>query len=249
MGSRDLSNKRITVGLGLVSQVVDPLAVTKTEANSLLRASAAIRWDGLDFGMQASDKIDDRSLDDDASAQLRGFAQYGGGVPVFWPKVIDTGSVLRKMFNLVKVQGTELVYVERVGFKDTSEAFDDYDDINSYVVTTDGFKPDTEGDGGYAYLLTMLAKGLAQPWGMIRPDVATAVSITGTGTVAAGSVRLLRASYGGKDVTLRGDWRSSDEGVATVKKGVLVGVAAGTASIYASFPGATESTAFQVTVA
>lgn len=249
MPTRDLSNKRITVGLGLVSQVADPSAPTITECLTLLHASPAIRWNGLDFGVQASDKVDDRSLDDDASAQLRGFTQYGGGVPLFWPKATDTGSILRQAYNLLKVQGTDLIYVERVGWKSTSEEFAAYDDVNTYVITTDGFKPDTEGDGGYAYLLTMLAKGVAYPYTKIAPAAPTAVTITGTGTVAIGGVKLLNATYGGDDITKRATWTSSDSTVVEVHGGILVGLKAGTANVIATFPGATASTALAVTVA
>ena len=250
MPTRDLSNKRITIGVGPASAVADLSAPTQTEARALLMASPAVRWDGLDFGAQASDKIDDRSLDDDATAQLRGFPQFGGGVPLFFPKVTDQSSKLRQAYNLLKDQGTDIVWLERIGWADTKDQFTAGDNVNTYLLTTDGFKPDTEGDGGYAYILTMLARGITYPWTIIAADSPAAVAISGGGTqaLAVGAVALRRATYQGNDVTLRATWTSSNEAVARVEHGIIIGVSAGTANIVAKFPGGTNSTAVAVTV-
>lgn len=250
MPTRDLSNKRIQIGVGPLSAVLDPAAPTVTEAEALLHISPAVRWSGLAFGMQASQKLDDRSLDDDAAASLRGFPAFGGGVPVFYPKVTDTVSILRQAHTLLKTQGTDLIWIERVGFKSTSEEFAAGDNVNTYVVTTDGFNPDTSGNGGYAYILEMLARGIVHPWTIIAPASPVAVSVTGpaTLTVAGGAVGLAKAVYQGNDITKRGQWRSSDESKLIVQHGVLIPIAAGSASVYCDFPGATESTALAVTV-
>lgn len=251
MATRDLSNKRIQVLVGPANMVADPSAPTETECTALLHLSAAVRWNGLDFGMQASDKVDDRSLDDDASAQLRGFAQYGGGVPIFFPKITDTGSVLRQGYNLLKQQGTDLVWIERIGWGSTQDEVVAGDNVNSYIITTDGFKPDTEGDGGYAYLLTMLAKGIAFPWTIVAPTAPAKVTIDGAATrnVAVDGASLLRAHYLGNDVTKRATWRTTDGTKVRVEKGILVGEAAGASNVFASFPGALESDPLAVTAA
>lgn len=246
--TRDLSNKRITIGVGPLASVADPSAPTETEARGLLHLSPAVRWSGLAFGAQASQKIDDRSLDDDAAASLRGFPSFGGAVPLFWPKVIDTSSILRQAFNLLKDQGTDLIWVERVGFASTSEEFAAGDNVNTYVVTTDGFNPDTSGNGGYAYILEMLARGITYPWTILGTTVPTVVTVAGPAALAVGAVGLATATYLGNDITKRATWRSADETVAVVHNGVVVGVGAGTANIYADFHGATESTALAITV-
>jgi hypothetical protein len=251
MPTRDLSNKRIRVSVGLRSQVADLSCPLDTEIASLLHLSAAVRWNGLDFGMQASDKVDDRSLEDDASAQLRGFTQYGGGVPIFFPKRTDSGSVLRQAFTLLSQSATDLVWVERIGWGDVTDPIVAGDNVNVYAVTTDGFKPDTEGDGGYAYLLTMLARGESYPWTIVRDATPAPVTVTAVngGSAAVGTAALLRATYRGNDVTKRAQWRSSDATKITVEGGVAVRRAAGAASIFASFPGATESAAQALTAA
>lgn len=220
----------------------------------MLDATEAIRWDGYDFGMDASDQIDDRSLADNAAAQIRGFAQFGGNTPFFMPKVTDTGSILRQVFNLLKTQRTPLFVAERVGFKDWSSPWAAGDNVNIYRVLNDGFKPDTEGDGGYAYTMNLLSQGDVYPWTLVTPASASAVTITGSATaslsLAGVNVALRGATYQGKNITARATWISSNPAVATVDAhGVIQGKSAGTANVTATFPGATPSAAVAVTVA
>lgn len=248
MSTRDQGNGRVAVWLGTASAVADLAAPTAAELEAMLLVSEAIRWDGYDFGAQESDQIDDRSLADSGSAQLRGFAQFGGAVPFFYPRIEDTGTILRQAFNVLKTGRTDLILVERIGFKNWNEPAATGDDVNVYRVMNDGFNPDTEGDGGYAYIVNLLPKGDVYPWTKVAGG---AVAITGaaTATLAVDGVELRGAEIGGDDVTARATWASSDDTVATVEAGVIVGRSPGTATITATFPGATDSTAVTVTVA
>lgn len=253
MPTRDLSNKRIQMWLGLANSIADPEYDFATEAElaAMIMAAPAIRWDGLDFGAQASEQIDDRSLDDDATATLRGFLQFGGGVPFFFPKALDTSSVLREVFNLVKTKGTELALVERVGWVDRRTAGTAGDEINIYKVMTDGFMPDTEGTGGYAYLQTMLPRGIMSVKTIVADSPAVDVTISGGNvTAATGTIALRRAAYIGNDVTRRATWISDDETVALVNDGIieLVGSSTDTCEIIATFPGGGDSDPITVTI-
>jgi hypothetical protein len=248
MPTRDLSNRRIQIWLGLASALTDFTRVNVTQLNGMLQCAPAIRWDGLDFGMQASDQIDDRSLDDDATETLRSFLQFGGAMPFFFPKVTDTTSILRQVFNLVKTRGTELAVIERIGFVDRKTPAAAGDWVNIYKVMTDGYQPDTEGTGGYAYLQTMLPRGSAQPWTVVDAATPTAVTIAGGAvTGAAGTLALRRATYEGNDVTRNADWQSTNQAVAIVNDGIIEIVGTGTASVTAKMPGSLISTALSVT--
>lgn len=251
MPTRDLSNKRIQLWIGPASALSSFEFVTESELDAMLMAAPAIRWDGLDFGMQASEQIDDRSLDDDATATLRGFMQFGGGMPFFFPKVTDQSSILRQVFNLVKVQGTELAIVERVGFVDRRTPGTAGDNISIYKAMTDGYTPDTEGTGGYAYIQSMIPRGDVQPWSIVAADTPAAVTIKGAATaeLVVGDLTLRGAEYLGNDITPRATWMSSDQTVAIVdNRGIIEAVGAGSANITAIFPGAIESSAVAVTV-
>lgn len=252
MPTRDIANKRITLWVGLASALGSFQYATETELAAMLKVAPAVRWDGYDFGMQASDQIDDRSLDDSATATIRSFMQFGGGIPFFFPKITDQSSILRQAFNLFKTRGTQLAIVQRVGFVDRRMAGLAGDNITIMKALTDGYVPDTEGTGGYAYVQNLLPQGDVAPWTIVRGTTATAVTINGAGTqsVAVGGLALRTASYLGNDITNRAKWTSSNPAVATVdNRGIIEGISAGTANITAGFPGGTDSTALAVTVA
>lgn len=251
MPTRDLANKRITMWLGLSSALAQYTYATEAELAAMLKVAPAVRWDGFDFGIQASDQIDDRSLDDPATATIRGFMQFGGGIPFFLPKLTDSTSIVRQAYNLLKTRGTELAIVLRTGFVDRRAAGLAGDNISIFRAMTDGYVPDTEGTGGYAAVHNLLPRGDVAPWTIVRGSSPTAVTIGGGAvSIAPGGLALRTAAYLGNDITNRAQWRSSDPTKATVdNRGIIEGIAAGTASIYAGFPGATESTALTVTVA
>lgn len=250
MTTRDLSNRRVKFAIGTANSVANVLQPTLAELSALLDISPAVRWSGFDFGIQASSQEDDRSLTDDASATIRSFNQFGGALPLFFPKVTDLSSILRQAYNLVKNRNTELVVAERVGFKDNTTAFAAADEVNCYRVMTDGWTPDTAGTGGYAYLLNLTPRGDSVPYFIVPPATAASVTITGaaTATLTSGNVVLREATYQGLSVTSRATWISSNPAVATVDDGIIIGVSAGTANITAAYPGATTSTAVAVTV-
>lgn len=248
MSTRDQGNGRVAVWLGTASAVADLEAPTASEVNAMLLVSEAIRWDGYDFGAQESDQIDDRSLADTGSAQLRGFAQFGGAVPFFYPKIADTGTILRQAFNLLKSGRTDLILIERIGFKDWNDPIATADDVNVYRVMNDGFNPDTEGDGGYAYIVNLLPKGDVYPWTKIAGGTIALIGAA-TASLAVDAVELRGATVNGDNVTARARWSSTDDAIATVEAGVIVGRSAGAATVTATFPGATGSASVAVTVA
>lgn len=252
MPTRDLANKRVTLWLGLASALGQYTYATEAELAAMLKVAPAVRWDGYDFGMQASEQIDDRSLDDSATATIRGFMQFGGGIPFYLPKLTDTNSIVRQAYNLLKTRGTQLVIVQRVGFVDRRAAGLAGDNISIFRAMTDGYVPDTEGTGGYAAVHNLLPQGDVAPWTIVRGASATAVTIGGGAvslSVASGNVALRTASYLGNDITNRAQWLSSNPAVATVdNRGIIEPISAGTAQITAGFPGGTTSTPVTVTV-
>lgn len=249
MPTRDLSNRRVQIWAGLASAVPDFTKVNATQLNAMLALAPAVRWDGLDFGMQSSDQEDDRSLDDDATETLRSFMQFGGGIPLFFPKVADQSSILRQAFNLVRARGTELAIAMRVGFADRRAPGAAGDFVNLFRVMTDGYQPDTEGTGGYAYVQNMIPRGDVSPWIVVDSATPTAVAIQGAATLSGvvGSLSLRRATYEGNDVTRLADWTSSNETVARVTDGIIEITGVGTANITVKTPGSLASTALAVT--
>lgn len=252
MPTRDLANKRITTAFGPANGVADMTKPALAELQAFQPSSEAIRFDGFDFGGSESDEVDDRSLADDAGAVLRGFAQFGGAIPFFMPKLTDTGSILRRVWNVIKNTRTELLFWERVGFKDISQPLAAGDNVNISRIMTDSYNPDTEGDGGYAMIVNMLPKGDFLPWFVVPAATPAAITLVGaaTASLVVGAVTLRGAKYQGNDITARATWTSSNSNVATVDAhGVIVAVAAGTATITPSYPGAATNSGIAVTVA
>lgn len=255
MTTRDLSNKRRAVWLGLASAIADLDCPKASELNGvgMLRVAPAIRWSGLTLANQASTKVDDRSLADDGAAVLRGFAQFGGAVPFYYPKVSDQTSILRQTYDLVKSAQTELVWVERIGFKNFDEPAAAGDEVNAFLVLTDSMKPDTASTGGYAYVEQFLPQGTTRPWTVVRGDAPAAITTTAvtstTVSLADRKVALVSAQYLGNDITRRAEWVSDNPAVALVHQGVIVPVSVGTANVKAIFPGATDAVAVPITVA
>lgn len=247
MPTRDISNRRIRVGIGPASAISDAHwaagFANSTELGTLLTAAPAIRWDGFDFAPEASDQVDDRSLDDDAASVLRGFFQAGGAIPFYFPKAIDQTSVLRDIFDLVSVRGTLLTIAVRVGWIDRRTAFGNGDNVSLFKVITDGFQPDTEGDGAYAYTVNMLPQGYIWPWTVVANPTPAAVVIPATLALGVGDLGLLAATYQSNDITNRAQWSSSDETLAKVdNRGIVEGIAAGAPVITATYPGGTADT-------
>lgn len=245
MPTRDPGNGRIAVWLGASNAIANLAAPKVSEIQAMLLASEAIRWDGYDFGPSASDRIDDRSIADDASAQIPGFAQFGGAVPFFWPRKRDTFSILRKVYDLLKVTRTELIWVERVGWKSWNDPIEAGDVVNVYRVMNDGFNPDTEGDGGYAYIVSMLPKGDVHSWTIVAPS-GTPAAVTVEvyqATIDADTVGLAKATYQGHDITRRAEWSVADGTKASAVDGILIGLGSGTTEVTAAFPGATPGSA------
>jgi hypothetical protein len=251
MPTRDLSNKRIYAALGTANSVIDLSKLTLLEAQAMQPAHEAIRFDGYDYGVAESDEVDDRSLADDAGAVLAGFAQFGGAIPFYVPKKADQGSVVKKVWLIIKKTRTELIFLERVGWKDNTLPLAAGDDVNVSRMMTDSYMPDTEGTGGYVYVINMLPKGDVYPWYILPSATPEPIVLVGAATAAltVGTATLRGAKYFTSDITGRATWTSSNPAVATVdQNGVIVGVSAGSATIVPSYPGAAVNAGIAVTV-
>src|SRR5690606_38511975 len=109
------SNKNTLLALGPIDGVDSVLTPTLAEAQATTNVSEAVKWDGYDFNVEASDQDEDRALTDSATAATRGYENYGGSVAFFKPTVTDTSSVYRQARNLVAKPHVELFAIQRDG--------------------------------------------------------------------------------------------------------------------------------------
>lgn len=241
------ANKNTMLAQGPKAAVNDVLVPLLSELATLTNTSEAAKWDGYDFGIEASEQDEDRALTDAAGAATRGYENFGGAIAYYTPDPADTSSIYRQARNLVGVPHTELVNVQRDGLP-AGTAFAAGQVVNVYHVITDA-NAHQRGDKNRYYTIDFKPKGFVGVNRIIPSAVATAVAITGTAAVNVGESVQLKATYEGNNITVGAEWRSSDETVAVVTKhGIVIGISAGTADITATYPGSAAGTPTEVTV-
>lgn len=246
--TRIASNKNTALFIAPKSAVPDIKNATLAQLLTLTNVSSATKWDGYDFGVEASEQDEDRVLTDSATAATRGYENFGGPIAFFTPVPTDNGSVERQARNLVSTPHTELVIVTRDGYP-ASTPFAAGQVVNVYHVITDA-NAHQRGDKNRYYTIDFKAKGALSVNHIIPASTAGAVAITGPATVGEGESIQLKAVYQGNDITVGANWVVDDPSVAEVTRhGLVIGVAAGDVSITATYPGSAAGTAKAVEVA
>lgn len=241
------SNKNTLFSVGPKTAVPDVLDPTLAQLNATTNVSEAVKWDGYDFNIEASDQDEDRALTDAAGAATRGYENFGGSVAFFTPPPGANG-IYRDARNIVATPHTELVAVQRDGYA-ASAPFATGQVVNVYHVITDA-KAEERGDKNRYYTIDFKPKGFVGVNRIIPSAVPTAVTITGTASAEVGESTQLHAAYEGNDITVGAQWRSSDESVAVVTPhGIVIGISNGTADITATYPGSAAGDATEVTIA
>lgn len=247
MATKIASNQNTALHLGPATAVADPRDPKLAELLTLTNVSEAVKWDGFDFNVEASEQDEDRALTDAAGAATRGYENFGGNVSFFKPQPTDTTSVYRQARNIAAKMHTLLSAVQRDGLP-ASTPFAAGQVVNVFHVISDA-RQEQRGDKNRYWTTNMKAKGYVGINRIIPSAVPTAVTITGGTAVTVNAAIQLRATYEGNNITVGAEWRSSDESVAIVTKhGIVIGVSAGTANITATYPGSAAGTAHAITV-
>ena len=248
MSTKVLSNQRVTVLAGLASGVASWANPTLVEIEALTNVSGAVNWNSFDLNIKASDQKDDRTLTDGAGAQSRGFTNFGGNLQLVNPRPDDTASVFRTAYNIFSTPRVELVVAVRYGpLNSTAPAAADRWTI--YHVVTDAVSFG-ENDVSKFYQVTLVARDDILVGYILPPTVATTITVTAlTATTTVGKLVFASAAYQGWDITKAATWVSSDETkLIQVHPGIFLATGAGSPTITAKYPGATDSTPTAITV-
>ncbi len=240
------SNKNTFFGIAPISAFVNPAQPTLAELAAVTNLSEAVKWDGYDFGREASEQDEDRALTDSAGASTRGYENFGGNVNFFTPKPGDTTSIERIARNMVSKGKTQLVIITRDGLP-ASAPFAAGQVINTFHVITDA-RSEGRGDKNRFYTVNFRPKGKTGVNYIIPSAVPTAVVITGAGAVAIGAAKQLRAVYENNDITIGAKWRSDSAAVEVTPHGWVIRKVAGNANISATYPGSAAGTSVAITV-
>ena len=222
-------------------------APTAAEINASLDVSNSTSWNDLDFGLQASNTIDDPAITALGIVTDRGAAQFGGSMSFYYPGAFDDASNEYSLtYDALDQPRTTGYLVMRIDGEESTDQAATGDLVHVFKVMTDGYAESIVGEEAFRYTVTFLSQGdLA-----VRTVVGGgSVVIDSTLAVDAGDSARLDATVGGRLYTNGVKWSSSDPTKATVSSaGVVTGIAAGSATITATYEatGGTDTCAVTV---
>lgn len=244
-----------------VNAFANPAKPTPTEVNAGLVITDAISWNDFDFGISASNTTNDPSLAAKSNVSDRGAMQYGGGLSLYLPEDLTDMSNLYAVAHAALKDPRTLGWISIQVDGELSEtntptyagglvqAAAAGDFISLYKVMTAGYANAITGEEAFRETVTFLPQGEAY----INAVVATALTVEvtpATATPAPGDVVALTATVNGRPYTRGVRWTSSDTDVATVSQNgvvTIVGADTETATITATYEGATDTSAITVT--
>lgn len=222
---------------------------TLAELQTLKNYSATVKIDGTDFGLEASEQVDDRSFADQAGSQSRGALQASGSLEIYTPGEGDTSSINAQGWDTFATPRTKLALVQRaVVPQETSISAGD--EINLFRVITDGGIHNRNDASRTLGTELVLQDDILVNY-IVPSSVPTTPAVTpSTGLeVEVGEALFLHVEYEGRNITAGAKYSSSDESVAIVTNhGIVIGQADGTADITVSYPGADTLAPLEVTV-
>lgn len=244
------ANQNVTVAIGPASAVANIAVPTAAELNAMRPASQSISWSDFDFGVQASETVNDPSLADVSNYTDFGAANYGGAISFYYPKNYDDPSNPHALvYNLTEKPGTFLVVAIRIdGAKKTSAVFANGDRVHTFLVQTDSEANSLTGADAQRRTVGLLQQSVFSVYTIVGPHVLVATPTALTRTVTAGPGRL-SVAVAGKLYTNALSYSSSDPSVLTIGPGgVYRPLKAGTATITIRDEDAGTSTTVTATI-
>jgi hypothetical protein len=221
---------------------------TAAEINACLDVSDSVSWNDFDFGLQASNTIDDPAITAIGKVADRGAAQFGGSVSFYYPGAFgDASNKYSVTYDAMDAPRTNGYLVVRIDGEEASASAANGDLVHVFKVLTDGYAEVITGEEAFRYTITFLPQGdLA-----VRAVVGGGTVVTTPSTLAAsvGDVEATKTTVGGRNYTNGVLYSSSDPSKATVSTaGVITAVAVGSATITATYEASAGTDTCVVTV-
>lgn len=232
---------------------------TVAEVNATLDVTDSVAWANYAFGTQASNQVADPSIADVGNVQSRGFAQFGGTISFFYPRVYNNAADANSnTFEALDQPGTigyVLIRADGIVTPAGGRLAIAGDFWHIYKVISDGWSDVNTGEEGFKYTITFQPQGDLWSNANVNTAVTIVATITGGNAFTVGQKKPTVAYLTGRQVHTEGypgafAWTSSDSTKATVDaNGVVKGIAAGSANITATWVASgTASTPIAVTV-
>jgi hypothetical protein len=240
----------------------NPARPTPTEVNAGLNITDSISWNDFDFGIQASNTTNDPSLAAKSNVSDRGAMQYGGSISLYLPAdesdatnnhalayaALATPRTLGYITMQVDGELSETNTATYAGGLTQTAAEGDLIDI--FLVMTSAYSHSITGEEAFRETINLMPQGEAYPNAVVSTTAPTVVVTPATVTTAeAGDIVALAATVNGRNYTRGVRWTTSDSDVATVSQNgivTIVGVATDTATITATYLGASDTAAITV---
>jgi hypothetical protein len=222
-------------------------APTAAEINACLDISDSISWNDFGFALDASNTIDDPAITAIGKVSDRGAAQFGGAISFYYPGAFgDSSNKYSLTYDALDQPRTSGYLVIRIDGENHATTASNGELVHVFKVMTDGYAETIVGEEAFRYTITFLPQGdLA-----VRTVVGGTTPVTpATLTVATGAKAALSATVGGRVYTNGVKWTTSAPAKATVSSaGIVTGVAAGSATITATYlaTGNTDTTSVTV---
>lgn len=224
-------------------------APTAAEINACLDISDAISWNDFDFNLQASNALEDPAITALGKVIDRGYTNFGGSISMYYPRNFDDPSSAYSLaYDALDAPRTKGYIVVRIDGEESSDLAANGDLVHVFKVMTDGYAESITGEEAFRYTVTLLPQGDFAVRTVVGSSL-TPVALPTTMSINAGNVEKATATLGGRNYTYGLTWESSDPSVATVSTaGVVTGVAAGSATITATWDANGNSDTIAVTV-
>ena len=245
------SSGNIRVWWALPNAFANFEAPTAAEINASLDISEAVSWNDFDFNLEASNELDDPAITTVGKKIDRGYANFGGSISLYYPRDFDdASSVYSLAYDALDQPRTRGFLVLRIDGEESTQLAEAGDLVHVFRVITDGYAESIVGEEAFRYTVNFLMQGDYCVRGVVAGASAAEVVVSPS-TLASGEgdIDRLQATVGGRSYTNGVKWSSSDPGIATVSSaGVVTSVAAGTATITATYEKNGETDTCAVTV-
>lgn len=233
------------------AQAAAPSATLLNNVSTTQDLSAAIAWQDFALANATSDTKDDRGITDPGNATTRGFSNFAGTLSFFRDAdLTNTTSPYVQAWNTFKTPRTYGYLVIRVAEQKWNTPFAAGDRVSVYKFIADIVVDDVSGDDAVKFKVNFLPQGATYPYTTVQAATPAAiVGVPATATGSTGSKSVLMPTLSGTDVRAQSVYSSSNNNIVQVSaNGVESFIAAGTANVTVTTPGATAPIVQAVTV-
>lgn len=255
------SSGNIHVRWHAANAFANPARPTPAEVNAGLILDDDISWNDFNFGVSAASTSNDPSLKAKSNVSDIGAAQYGGSISLYLPEDFDdlsnSHAVAYAALEAPRTIGWLTIQIDGELSETNTPTYSgglvqtaaNGDLIHVAKVQSGGYSHAITGEEAFRETINFLPQGEIYINAVVSTSTPTVVTpATLSLDISDGDIGALTATVNGRAFTRGVTWSTSDATKATVSKnGIVTPVAAGSATITATYLGGTDTTTVTVT--